>query len=234
MTLKELTSAIRSAVGRDPLLKSLTKVIEGGGGDYSTAQAFAERYGSILADKFGVCFNGYEFIPLEEAKALVSPTLENAYRVISGNASVIQHTLNQNAGIGLNAIQPDPDFFRIENLIGKLTGDELEKTRFLLGEDTMQNYSRSAVTDTIKVNASLQKEAGLKSYIERDPGYGCCEWCNSVAGRYEYGRQPENFFSIHKCCTCKILFQPSKRKWEKITYSTDKNGKLRKITETIG
>lgn len=234
MTLRDLTTLIRESATTDSVLTNLTALIDGGKGDYSTVQEFAERYGGILADKFGICFDGYEFITLEEAAELIRPTLENAYRLVSGNSAVVQRTLNKNAGIGLNAVIPDVDEYRIDNLIEKLTGGSLEDTGFLLAKDAMQNYARSAVTDTIKVNAAVHKEAGLKSYIERDPGFGCCDWCDSVAGRYEYGKQPKDFFSVHKCCTCRILFMPTKRNWQKITYRKDESGKLRKITEDIG
>lgn len=234
MLLAELTDLIRATASADSVLKDLQKLIDGGRADYATMQTFAERYGGILASKFGVCFDGYEFITLDEANSLVSPTLRNAYQMITGNAAIVQHQLNKNAGIGMNAVIPDVDEFRIENLINKLTGAPLKDTDFLLGKDAMENYARSAVTDSIKVNAAVQKSAGLKSYIERDPGFGCCDWCNEVAGRYEYGDQPKDFFKVHKSCTCRILFMPSKRNWQKITYQKDVNGKLRKITEDIG
>lgn len=234
MLLTELTALIRAAASADSILTDLQKLIDGGKADYATLQTFAERYGDILADKFGVCFDGYEFITLDEANALVSPTLRNAYQMITGNAAIVQHQLNKNAGIGLNAVVPDVDDFRLQNLIDKLTGGPLKDTGFLLGRDALENYASSAVTDSIKVNASVQKEAGLKSYIERDPGFGCCDWCTEVSGRFEYGKQPRDFFRVHKSCTCRILFMPSKRNWQKITYETTEDGKLKRIVSDLG
>lgn len=236
MTAQELKQAITAEEQNDATLSRLGRLIESGRADYMTMKQYAERLGDVLSRALGKAFNfaDDEFIADEIANELFGSTLRNAYRLTTRQSAIVQKSLNDSAGISINALTPNVNEERIINTVEKLTSAPFGETKFLIGNDSLSNFCYSAVVDTIEENASFQREAGLKSYIERDPGGGCCAWCESKAGRFEYGSQPKDFFAVHKDCTCVITFMPSKRNWAKITYKNDSSGRLRKITERVG
>ena len=69
--------------------------------------------------------------------------------------------------------------------------------------------------------------------ISRSDGSGCCDWCARVVGTYDsFDKLPDNFWGIHRGCSCVIDYRVGKTK-SKIHFDTDENGKLSKVTEEI-
>lgn len=223
---------LKSALNDDEKAKALIESINNGSGDYKTAASYAENIGAILQK----LLNGQlpESPEYAEAAEVLRPLLSSAYNTSGEAAVAVQKTLNSKAGIGLASIKPETDIERINNLIYKLCGGTIEEYGWLLESPALGNFCRSAVTATIVVNAEFQKKAGLPAYIERDSGSGCCAWCDSMAGLYEYGKQPADFFRVHKDCTCVINYMPTKTRWQRISYKTNANGTMNKITTDIG
>lgn len=234
MTPDELREIIKTAEAADVELRRLSRVIESGRGTYATVTKYSERVGHILSRNFSNALTGVEMISEEDAMALFAPRMRDAYRLIARESGIVQKSLNEKAGMSINGLVPDVNESRISHWCQKLASGELEDTDFLTGDDAMQNFARSAVTDTIEYNAEFQSEAGLESYIERDAGGGCCEWCESMAGRYVYGEQPDDFFRVHKDCTCSITFMPVKQRWTRTTFRTDDEGNRHRYITTIG
>jgi len=62
----------------------------------------------------------------------------------------------------------------------------------------------------------------MKSYLNRQTDGSCCKWCTKIAGRYDYGKAPEDIFKRHDNCTCTVTFESgrfrqdvwSKKSWE--------------------
>lgn len=231
--MSELSKAVKAAVNSDPVMRRCASTITKGRGTFGTAGRFATRYGDILSKELTKAYAGAEYITEAEAMSTVAPVLESAYRTIARESAYVQKTLNTAAGIPLNGIVPNTNKDRIINFAKKLASAPLKDTDWLFGEDCLENFTQSAVTDTIHDNAEFQEEAGLRAYIERDAGGGCCAWCDSLAGRYEYGNQPDDFFKVHKDCTCEIIFEPSKGSWTRTTYYRDDDGELRRNTESF-
>ena len=46
----------------------------------------------------------------------------------------------------------------------------------------------------------------MKCCIERIVSSGGCKWCAEVAGKYQFGTQPEDIFRRHDNCDCKIIY----------------------------
>lgn len=175
----------------------------------------------------------------DEVIQAIEMSLKRCYQNSSYYSSKVQEILNESVNIKIKAVEGKVDPTRISNLLEKLkAGEDVSETmlvtlenQWLIEEPVVENISRSAVTDTIEANARLHTDAGLVSYIERKQGPGgCCDWCASVSGRYVYGEQPDDFFKVHKHCNCVITYMPSRGKWQKITYSTNKKGVRSKNT----
>ena len=68
----------------------------------------------------------------------------------------------------------------------------------------------------------LHSRAGLKCWITRKTDGKCCEWCDKMAGRFEYGAEPDDIYRRHDNCDCTVTFENgrkrqyvwSKREWE--------------------
>lgn len=81
----------------------------------------------------------------------------------------------------------------------------------ILGEP-VSNTSQSMCDDCVSVNASMAYNAGLKAQIIRTTDGKCCEWCNSLAGVYDYADLDKNaeVFHRHNHCGCTVTYKCGK------------------------
>lgn len=218
--------------------------VRNGKASYSDAQDYSKlvagKWGELLKEYFGAGVDVGGMSADDVAKDIGS-ALNYCYKITGYYTSKVQEVINDSVNININAVEGKIDKSRIRNLLRKLQeGKDISQdilvtadNMWLIDVPVVENIAMSAVTDTLIANAKLHTDAGLTSYIERKQGVGgCCKWCASVAGRYVYGEQPDDFFQVHKHCNCIITYMPSRQRWQKITYTTE-NGKRRKITEEL-
>lgn len=212
----------------DSTVARLNAKMAAGTADYYDANHYARTIGQKWSQMLRANYGNADNLNLVTAD--IAQALTNGYYDSANFANAIVSGQNASAGISFDAIYPKIDETRISGLLDQLIA--LKPVETVLDDSTLENLARSAVTDTIKANARLQKKAGLGSWIERK-GWNCCDWCRSMSGRYTYGEQPEDFFRVHKDCTCVIEFHPAKYKAERISYYTDEEGKRHKVTDTM-
>jgi hypothetical protein len=209
----------------------------------------AQRYSKVVADKWSQLLMKYfgvdadvQGLTTEDMAKDIEDALRRCYANSSYYASKVQEIINDSVNINVKAVEGKIDKGRVDNLIEKLRSGEdvtediliTAKNLWLIEEGVVENISMSAVTDTLEANVKLHTDAGLTSYIERKQGRGgCCDWCASVSGRFVYGEQPDDFFKIHKHCNCVINYMPSRKRWQRITYSTDARGNRSKNTQDL-
>lgn len=231
-TYEELFAEFSEWLENDKNVAYLWKLTAEGKADYPLAEMYAkgisEKWAQLLTDAYGSDI-AEEFEVADE----IAQAYKKAYSETAYYTQAVQGNVNQRAKIGMKAIRPKLDEERINNLIDVIKSESAtaEMKAHLLDKSALQPVTRSAISDTIEANARIQSKAGLHAYVERDPGAGCCKWCNSMAGVYEYGKQPKDFWRIHNDCTCTIEYKPSKyERASKIRYETT-NGRVRKIIE---
>lgn len=193
--------------------------------NYKDAENYAKRIGMWWSNRLSSEYGEMDY-------TTVVGNIEKSFRQAYSNSAYysknVQKTINDRARIGMNVLEPAVDEERLQNLLTKLIADD---AGWLLEKEAVENFTRSAVTDTIQANARIQSEAGLHAYVVRDAGAGCCEWCSNIAGTYDYGDQSEDFWRVHKGCTCTFSYKPSRKKAvEHIRYITNANGTLTKET----
>ena len=224
---------------------TLWKRINSGKATYEDAQ----KYSKVVAGKWSELLKKYlgvdadiQGLTVDDMAKDIENALRQCYRNSSYYATKVQEIINDSVNINVKAVEGEIDKSRIDNLIKKLKAGEdvtddilvTAENMWLIEEGVVENISMSAVTDTLEENARLHTDAGLTSYIERKQGIGgCCDWCASVAGRFVYGEQPDDFFKIHKHCNCVITYMPSRKRWQNITYFTDAKGKRHKNTQDL-
>lgn len=197
----------------DEKLASVYVKISEGTGTYKTADEYAVRLGEILAEVFGnnissaILPDGKMYYNI--AKRLLEPTLTENYEMAAQAAVEVQTTLNKAAGIGIKAQKPTPNTDRIDGLIEMVTGadqyDDIAKS-LLAG---IENFTQSAVTDTVKSNADFQYKAGLSPKIVRTAESGACAWCQALAGTYDYSDvrgTGNDVWRRHEHCRCNVEY----------------------------
>ncbi len=89
------------------------------------------------------------------------------------------------------------------------------------------NVAKSFHDDYIKENAKFRADAGLKCWIVRTTDGKCCKWCTQVAGRYEYGTEPEDVYRRHDNCGCTTIYENGRQRqdvWSKKTWEAPAEG----------
>lgn len=100
----------------------------------------------------------------------------------------------------------------------------------LFKDEAIKNVCRSMADDFIQENAEFRADSGLKTLIIRETTGKSCEWCNSLAGVYEYGDHPDDVFRRHDGCDCIITFKSEKGSfkglWPKKKFDNEKGARL--------
>lgn len=201
----EMLEDFKKWVTTDKKAQALWEKINKGKANWNDAKKYAQSVGAKWSDLLEDTFKDTE--DFKEYVEDIQKSLKKAYSESAYYVKSVQKITNDDAKIGIKVVEPKIDQERIDNFTQKLIeGSAL----WLLGRDVIENITESAISDTIGYNARIQSEFGIKAYIERDTGSGCCDWCESLAGRYEYGTEPEGFYQTHKDCTCVFHYTPRK------------------------
>lgn len=208
--MSELKEAFEYWIGTDSKVKTLWDKMQ------KTADPkLVEQYANLVGTKWSkLLTDAYGNADTFDENSIVE-AVKRAYSESAYFAKSQINVLCKKLGIGLKSKMPAIDSDRVDSYVDKL---KTEDAKWLFGKDVMQNIARAGSNDAIKMNARRYSEAGLTSYIERVSDGKCCDWCESMVGRYKYGEQPDDFFQMHKDCTCNIIYTPSKGKTQRIRY----------------
>ena len=87
-------------------------------------------------------------------------------------------------------------------------------------EISISSVIKSAVTDTIKTNASFQSSAGIRAKIKRVAHAGCCDTCAALEGEWYYDEAPDDIYWRHGNCTCTVTYDPGTGKIQDVHTKT--------------
>ena len=202
----------------DKKIEIVYKKIRQGRATYADALSFSKEIGTILAN----VFQTVDLNPANIAE-LTNYIIENAMtqNIALSNlvCESVQSTLNEAAGIGLNPVRPDMGVSS-----GKIKGirrlveeaEDEHAIKVVLKEPIITNVMQN-VDDWVKTNADFQAEAGMKPVIVRTwsgayPSHDTkhTDWCEDLAGTFEYGKEPEDVYKRHEGCRCTVEYFPNK------------------------
>lgn len=198
---------------RDLNITAILDKVEAGLATYADAQELSVLVGkglstSMLRYVTEDFFVGDNFTR-EEAEAILTPMLEDAFERISTPTAQIQKTLNQKAGLGLNAQKPGINQERLNGLCEKISSyPTYAESKWVLDRPVV-NFCQNVVDESIKANAEFQYEAGLVPKIIRKPDSGACKWCLELAGEYTYPNVPQDVYRRHEDCNCSVEYDPA-------------------------
>lgn len=146
-----------------------------------------------------------------EADQVIRKPMKRSGKNVAETAAEIQQRLNEEAGIGINAIVPDLNEDQITGIITDICNAE----SYQAGSDRlftqMENFLEGTVDDCVRENADFQYQAGLDPTIERRTTGKCCSWCSNLAGTYRYADVSDrgnDVFRRHRNCHCIVSYNP--------------------------
>lgn len=211
---KTVLEAYKAAVKSDKRIQALQKRIADGRGTYAIANGLASRTGIHAGKAISrqiIAEASAGTIDKELAAAILQPTMAENYKTISSAAGSVQRAINRRAGLGLAPIVPDLNQDRIDGLAEEIANaaDVGGLAQTLVSQ--IENASLSILDDSVSDNMDFQYSAGRHPVIIRTAEAKCCEWCEALAGTYDYEdvkRGGSDVYRRHENCRCIVEFDP--------------------------
>lgn len=217
--LEKVEQAFAKEVKADPKLKQLDNKITKGTATYEDAGDYAEQIGQALVKAFKTIDasdlpNRHMYWNISEA--VVDPMLRKGYGISADFCQGVQKILSDKYNIGTAPKVPKISQKHIKAIMDYLDATEdFDDARWMLEEPVITTV-RTSVDDSVKKNATAMYEAGLKPRVVRIAESKCCDWCNSVAGVYEYPDVPSDVYKRHNNCRCTVTYYPGTGKKQNV------------------
>ena len=211
----ELLEAVRKRFTRslssDRMATELLERIRSGKTSFADAENYAYRVGKLLAEALGGEISA-DVLPdgvmtREIAEAILGPMLRQDYELVTDAAAETMEALNSAAGLHMRSARPPISQDRVEGLIEKASSyDSYEKAAWVF-QEPVENFSQHVCDRVIEENVNAHFKAGLSPKITRTAVGGCCKWCSSLDGKYDYPA-PREVYRRHENCRCLVLYDP--------------------------
>lgn len=221
--LKKIQDDFKNKFDNSKIIRELYRKVEQGNATYKEANEFAIEVGELLSGSFkknlssSVLPDGRMYYNI--ADRIIRDTLGNNYELVADISAKVQEILNKRAGIGIKAIKPKINEDKVRGIVDIVSGKEkYDDIAYMLGEPVV-NFSQSVVNDAVRENADFQYKAGLSPKIIRTSTGKCCEWCDKLAGIYDYEAVSDtgnNVFRRHKYCRCLVEYAPGDGKRQNV------------------
>lgn len=150
------------------------------------------------------------------ANTIVPPMMQEEFDLVTKTTQKVITRLNQEAGLGLEGIIPGINEDRIAGLVKGISNAETLEDAWKYMKAPFQNFAVHAVDETVRKNAEFQYNAGLQPKIVRSTDGKCCEWCNKLAGVYDYPVSNPEVYQRHENCNCLVEFLPTKMRAQNV------------------
>lgn len=217
---KRLRAELDEQLSKDKRLTAIADKIAKGAADFSDTARYTQIVSKHMSD---VIKRNIGELKQPMAKEMVcKELLRDHYELINGVFGEVQVSVDEKLGIHLNPIKPAYPAERVDKWAHSLEDPTVEPSvterRAASGSE---NIGNSIHDDCIKENAKVREQAGLDCYLTRDAGGGCCPWCATLEGRYNYADAPDDIFRRHDHCTCIVTYECGRKRqdvWSKRTW----------------
>lgn len=208
MTEKELFQETLKRMTADKELSAILKKMKAGTADFEDMQRYSLRTAEIKAEVLKENLSPAGSGQNEEACIQL---LKDQHEDIFQKESAVQKVLDEKQNIHIAAKKPKFPAERVRkaahSLEDKTVSEEVIQRR---AENAVANIANSFHDDYIRENAKFRQNAGLKCHVTRIGASECCAWCAEVAGSYEVGKEPVDFWRRHDNCTCRMNYENQK------------------------
>lgn len=218
--LELLKLAFTEKAGNSPVVRQMLDKLKEKKTTYLDANTFAIEIGQILSDVYKENLSE-ERLPdgrmyYNIAKRILQPTLERNYNLVSDYCVSTQESLNRQAGLGIAAQRPKLNQSMIDGLIEKVSSaDHFDTVKWVL-DAPVRNFTQHVVDESVKKNAEFQYKTGLRPRIVRTSSGHCCDWCEEVAGVYDYPKVSKDVYRRHSNCRCMVDYHPGDGKKQNV------------------
>lgn len=192
----------------DKELSAILKKMKAGTADFEDMQRYSLRTAEIRAEVLKENLSSAGTGRNEEACIQI---LREQHEDVFQKESAVQKTLDEKQNIHIEPKKPKFPAERVRkaahSLEDKTVSEEVIQRR---AENAVANIANSFHDDYIKENAEFRQNAGLKCHVTRIGAFECCAWCAEVAGRYEVGKEPADFWRRHDHCSCRMDYENQK------------------------
>lgn len=208
---------------KDKRIETIYKKIRQGRATYADASLFSKEIGTILVNVFKtVDFSTVDVNDL--VNNIVGNALNQNITLSNQVCEAVQSSLNEAAGVGLNPVTPTPQPAKIKGIQTLVEEAETpEQIAVALNKPVITNVMQN-VDEWVETNADFQADAGMKPIIVRTwsgsyPSHDTrhTDWCEDLAGEWEYGKEPKDVYKRHEGCTCTVEYFPNKNAKGRIT-----------------
>lgn len=203
---EKIIRKLRSAVEKDSRISKVLKSIKAGKCTHRETFMFADTYSAIMGQLLAELIPDMSEVGLREQ--VCTMLLNDSHKEINAIASDVQKSLDERSGVDLAPRKGSFPKERIAKVAHSLEDRTVPlETVQRRAEKAVSGVSRSFHDDFIKENAEYRAKAGFKCYITRIAVGKCCDWCASLEGRYEYGKEPEEVYHRHDSCSCITTYE---------------------------
>ena len=210
--LKEFKKEMR---GDKELIDTLN-AINGGSRSYTDAMDFSDCVGRAMENAVRNTITADQLpdgtLYYNIAKRIMDEAGGSEYDLAQDAAMQVQKQINEDAGIGMNAVEPGTKDDRIDGIVNTVSGKPYDDVSEIL-ITAVRELPQGAVSDTLKANMDFQEKSGLNTKIIRKAEFRACDWCRALAGTYDYEQVKEtgnDVFRRHKNCRCTVEYYPGK------------------------
>lgn len=217
----KLRAALDERLKADKRLETIAQKITSGKADFKDTAKYSQIVSHIMGE---VMQENIGSITVPLGKELVcKELLREHYERINDVLGEVQASVDDKLGIHLNPVRAPFPTERVDKAAHSLEDPTVpQETIKRRARSTTENIANSMHDDYIQTNASRRDAAGLKSFLVREVGAGgCCKWCASLAGRYDYATAPDDVFRRHDNCNCSVTYENGRQRqdvWSKKTW----------------
>lgn len=232
--IAEILAAYEKLIGGNKRVKALEKKLAEG----TITLREAAELNDIRSRAFGRAFSGAVLrIAQDEREGTCTALLREGCNDVDELAREAQRAVLARQGLNLT---PPTASFEEERArkIGHSLEDETvpDETIERRARSATENMLRSQYDRNMKKGAETCASAGLKTYIIRDSGSGCCKWCDEVSGKFVYGTEPKDVYRRHDNCTCTVVYESGRGRqnvWSKQYWSQEQEKEYLRLRDEM-
>ena len=211
--LEKIEEDFYTIVKKDKEINKMFGILKSEKGTYKTAHDFSVRVGELLLEVFedNLTPNSLpnETLYYNIVERVIEPMLRKSGNEIADFSVQVQETLNKKSKIGIKGIKPQISEDRIKGITQQVSSKTTLKLAMSELNAATLCFLQAVVDEAAHANADFQWKAGLSPKIIRTSTGHCCEWCNNLAGTYEYDEVSDrgnDVYRRHKHCRCIVEY----------------------------
>lgn len=216
MNGEALKAIIAERIERDPRLRKIRAKTAKGKATKADSFTYSRICSEIMSEELAKAV-----LDLDDREGICAALLRGNYEEIMQTADAIQRSIDEKQGIHMQPRRPAFPAERVQQIAHSLVQPDVPDEKIVRRAGSTATVSMSFHDDFVQENARFRARAGLKCYITRETDGSCCKWCSALAGRYEYGEEPQDVYRRHDNCGCTVTFENGRQRqdvWSKRTW----------------